>query len=505
MSEKTCVIGLDLGTTNSKAVALDANGRQLASATSDYRLYSPRSGWAEQKVEEVWQGVLAALKALAGKLPLGTHGVEIAGMCLSGAMHSSLAVDGRGQPLAPALTWADQRAAPQAEALRQRCDPFALYQRTGCPLVSIYHPAKLRWWQEQAPEIARQARYFTLIKDWILFRLTGQWATDYSITSATGLLDIRKLEWDAEALELAGVTAAQLPPLVSPRKLVGGLLPEVAQACGLPPGLPVVAGAGDGGLANLGSGAAAPGQSVITVGTSGAVRRVVDQPLLDPQQRTWCYLLAEQRWFAGGAINNGGLALQWVRERFYPELPGEEGFTRLMADAASVPAGAGGVLLVPYFSGERSPHWDAQARALLVGLGLEHGRAYIARAALEGVAFCLADVWEALQREALQGENQPAELPVVHLTGGITRSQLWVQILADVLGVRLAPVEAADASVVGAAMLGQWALGQAGSLEELAQSVPPGPLVEPDGERHAAYVEEHRRWQGLYSMIKGSD
>jgi gluconokinase len=504
MNDGTCVIGLDLGTTNSKAVALDANGKQLASASSDYRLYSPRSGWAEQKVEEVWQGVLEALKALAGKLP---KGVEVAGMCLSGAMHSSLAVDGHGNPLAPALTWADQRAAPQAEALRQRCDPVALYQRTGCPLVSIYHPAKLRWWQEQAPEVARKAHYFTLIKDWILFRLTGEWATDYSITSATGLLDIRKLEWDAEALDLAGVTAAQLPPLVSPRKLVGGLLPDVAQACGLSPGLLVVAGAGDGGLANLGSGTAAPGQSVITVGTSGAVRRVVDQPLLDPQQRTWCYLLAEQRWFAGGAINNGGLALQWVRERFYPELSGEEGFTRLFADAASVPAGAGGVLLVPYFSGERSPHWDAQARALLVGLGLEHGRAHIARAVLEGVAFCLADVWEALQTE-----ETPATAPVLHLTGGITRSPVWVQILADVLGVRLAPVEAADASVVGAAMLGQWALCQPGqlncresSLEELAQRVPPGPLVEPDGERHAGYVEQHRRWQGLYGMVKGNE
>ena len=499
MSEDTCVIGLDLGTTNSKAVALDASGKQLASASSDYRLYSPRSGWAEQKAEEVWQGVQAALKALAGKLPLGT---QVAGMCLSGAMHSSLPVGSDGNPLAPALTWADQRAAPQAEALRKRCDAEALYQRTGCPLVSIYHPAKLRWWQEQAPEIARKAQYFTIIKDWILFRLTGAWATDYSITSASGLLDIRRLEWDPEALDLAGVTAAQLPPLVSPRKLVGGLLPQVAQACGLPPGLPVVAGAGDGGLANLGSGAAAPGQSVITVGTSGAVRRVVDQPLLDPQQRTWCYLLAEQRWFAGGAINNGGLALQWVRERFYPELPGEEGFNRLFADAASLPAGASGVMMVPYFSGERSPHWDAQARALLVGLGLEHGRAHIARAALEGVAFCLADVWD-----ALQGENQPAAAlqagPIVHLTGGITRSPLWVQILADVLGVRLAPGEAADASVVGAAMLGQWALGQAGSLEELAQRVPPGPRVEPDMRKHAAYVEEHQRWQGLYQMIKG--
>jgi gluconokinase len=481
-------IGLDLGTTNCKAVALDADGGLLGSASSEHRLYTPQSGWGEQRAEDVWAGALAVLSSLAQQIPARAA----AGICLSGAMHSSLAVDGAGNPLAPALTWADLRSAAQVPELRRRCDAHALYLRTGCPLVYLYHPAKLHWWHTQMPEVARRAARFALVKDWVLYRLTGVWAADLSTSSATGLLDIRRLEWDAEALELAGVTPQQLPPLVSPRTIVGGLLAEVARAVALPAGLPVIAGASDGGLANLGSGAAAPGQSVITVGTSGAVRRLVAQPLLNERELTWCYLLAEKRWFAGGAINNGGLALQWVRERFYPELAGEAGYERLFAEGASVPAGAEGVLLLPYFAGERNPHWDPAARARLVGLGLEHGRAHVARAMLEGVAFCLADVWQAL-------EATPLDAPI-HLTGGITRSALWMLILADVLGERLAPVEAADASAAGAAMLGQWALGQVGSLEEAAGRVKPSEIIAPDLPRHAAYVKQHKRWQSIYAI-----
>jgi gluconokinase len=258
----------------------------------------------------------------------------------------------------------------------------------------------------------------------------------------------------------------------------------------LPVGLPIIAGANDGGLANLGSGAYLPGQSVITVGTSGAVRHLLDRPVLDRFERTWCYLLDEGCWFRGGAINNGGLALQWVRQRFYSELPEAEGYERMWIEAASVDAGAAGLLALPYFVGERSPHWNATARAALVGLGLEHTRAHIARAVMEGVAFCLADVWEAL------AESSPLGVPS-RLTGGITRSQLWRQIVADVLGVRLACLEAADASAVGAAMLGLQALGVVDAYS-LASRMEPGVIIEPDPERHIFYEKRHTAFQALY-------
>jgi gluconokinase len=486
------IIGLDLGTTNCKAVALALDGTLAGSAESGHRLSSPQPGWAEERAEEVWQGAQQVLRAVAQKVGQ-QH--TIIGLCLSGALHSLLPVGpDSGKPLAPALTWADQRALPQAQALRQQTDSSALYNRTGCPLQPLYFPAKLRWWFEQDRQTFDRAVRFMGIKDWLVYCLTGRWVMDYGLASASGLLDIRTLQWDPQALALAGITPERLPELVSPFAVVGSLLPEAAKATGLPAGLPVVAGSSDGGLANLGAGAVTAGQSVITVGTSGAVRRVVAEPQLDPAERTWCYLLAERRWFAGGGINNGGLALQWVREHFYPDLAGESGFERLFLDAAGIEPGANGILLLPYFTGERNPHWDSQVRALIYGLGLEHSRAHIARAVLEGVAFCLADVWEALKAV-------PMTEPAIRLTGAITRSPLWMQILADVLGESLLPVEVSDASVAGAAMLGFKALGRSDSLEQLAARVTSAPAIQPDPAHHQRYLELHQRFQQLYQRL----
>jgi len=494
------LIGLDLGTTNAKALALSLDGQILASASSGFgALRSPASGWAEQDPEEVWQGAAAALRELVEKLHRSGHpGQELAGIALSGAMHSCFPVGPDNLPLAPALTWADQRAADVAANLRQRVDLSDLYQRTGCPLQPIYHIAKLRWWVEHAPAITQAALHFATIKDYVLYRLTGLWTADLSIYSATGLLDIRQYTWDAEALALAGVSPAKLPPLVSPLKIVGGITGQASQSTALPAGLAVVAGASDGGLANLGSGASQPGQSVITIGTSGAVRRVAATPTLDPQPapRTWCYVLSEGRYFAGGAINNAGLAVQWVREKFYAELAAEAGYRQLFTDAVEIGPGAGGVMLLPFFAGERSPYWNANARATLTGLGLEHDRRHIARAVLEAVAFRLGTIWQ-----ALAGPEQNQETDPIRLTGGVLQTPAWAQIVCDVLGAPLTAVEAGDASAVGAAMLGQSALGLASSLDDLAARVHSGANWQPDPERHARYSQQLERFQALYRQL----
>ena len=491
MSESQLVVGLDLGTTRCKAVAVAPDGAVAASATSAYPLYSPHPGWAEQSAGEVWQGAATALRELCARVPAR----QLAGISLSGAMHSLLLVDEAGEALAPALTWADQRAAPQAKMLREQADPPALYRRTGCPVQSIYHLAKLRWWNDVEPDLARRAARFVTLKDWILWRLAGIWVTDQGMASTTGLLDIHRLEWDAEALGLARVRANQLPALAQPARVAGSINQPAAEATGLPVGLPVVPGTSDGGAANLGSGAVRAGQSVITIGTSGAVRRVVDEPLLDPVQRTWCYVLVEGRWFAGGAINNAGLALQWVRERFYPYVPGDDGYRRLIEEAANVAPGAEGVVFLPYFTGERSPHWNPEARALVSGLGLAHTRAHIARAVLEGVAYCLADVWEALMAEApASGEAR--------LTGNVTHNPAWAQIVADVLGVPLMADEAADASALGAALLGHLALGHLAQLDDAAKILPAGHAYEPDPARHAFYKTGHAAFQELYRRLE---
>jgi gluconokinase len=485
------VIGLDLGTTRCKAVAATPTGQVAAAAESSYALRAPQPGWAEQSAAEVWQGALAALRELCQQVPASRLGA----ISLSGAMHSLLLVAAAGQPLAAAPTWADQRAGPQAAALRTSTNAHALYERTGCPLQFNYHTAKLRWWRETEPGLFEHAARFVALKDWILWQLCGEWATDQSLASTTGLLDIHRLAWDDEALNLAGVTPAQLPSLAPPERMVGQVTHAAAAATGLPAGLLLVTGASDGGLANLGAGAVQAGQSVITLGTSGAVRRVVAQPWLDPAERTWCYVLIQDRWFAGGAINNAGLALQWVRERFYPDVAGDAGYERLLAEAAGVEQGAGGVMFLPYFTGERSPHWNPSARALISGLGLAHGRAHIARAVLEGVAYCLADVWEALSADVSDGE-------AAHLTGNVTHNALWAQIVADVLGVPLVADEAADASALGAAALGHLAIGNLSRLEEFASGLPAGRAYVPDPARHARYAEAHQQFQALYRNVE---
>jgi gluconokinase len=433
----------------------------------------------------MWGAVTRVLRSVASAAPVAPQGIS-----LSGAMHSLFPVaDDAGTPIANAMTWADARAAVVHGRLVAGRDTHAIYRRTGCPVHSTYHLQRLRWWHEYAPEQARAAHLWVGLKDWILHELARVWATDLSLASTTGLLSLRDLAWDAEALELAGVGADRLPALVSPSAVVGKLTEEAAAAAGLPAGLPVVAGGSDGAMANLGTGTAAPGGTVITVGTSGAVRRMVGAPWFDPGERTWCYLLDEGLYFVGGAINNGGLALEWVRDRLYPDLAGPAGFEQLASDAASVAPGAEGVFMLPYFAGERSPYWAPDDRAMLYGLGVGHTRAHIARAAMEGVANCLADVWDALNGTEEGGQ-------IVRLTGGITRTPPWAQILADMLGVELMASEAADASAMGAALLGMRALGLPGA-GGLARTVEPGRTYTPDQRSHRFYTRHHRAHKAL--------
>ncbi|MGH2542306.1 MAG: gluconokinase [Ardenticatenaceae bacterium] len=477
------VVGLDLGTTTCKAVALDDAGRVVVSAESEYGLQVDSTGWVEQEPEEVWRGVERVLRSLVEQIGAD----RVMGLALSGAMHTLLPVAADGAPLAPAMSWADSRAAPQVRDLRARTDAHALYLRTGCPLRSTYHPARLRWWREAATDLTKKAARWVSLKDWALFRLSGSWATDASYASTTGLLAIHQREWDPEALKLAGINEAQLAPLVSSAAVAGRLTGEAARRVSLYEGVPVVAGGSDGGMALLGARAGRDGAVVITVGTSGAIRRMVDTPLLDPGERTWCYVLDEDMWFAGGAINNGGLTLEWVREKLYAGV--KTSYSQLMADAASVEPGAAGLFVLPYFTGERSPYWNPNLRATFYGLDITHTRAHITRAALEGVAYCMRDIWQAL------GDGLPHGA-TAYLTGGITDSPLWAQILADVLGVPLVPVEQADASALGAALVGFAALGRPVSSTDQAARAP-DTVVEPNAGRHSFYVERHRVFQEL--------
>ncbi len=482
------MIGVSLRTTNCSAVLMDPGGRVVARASDGFPLKRPHPGWAEQDPKLVLAAVTNVLRQLAAR------DTPPAGLAFSCTMHSLFPVaDDAGTPVADAMTWQDARATSMYRALRADTDTNALYRRTGCPVHSTYHPQRLRWWYRVDPERAERAHLWVSLKDWILHELTGVWATDLSLASTTGLLNLHSLTWDNEALRLSGISSAQLPPLVSPTAVVGGLTAAMAEATGLPAGLPVIAGASDGALASLGTGVAAPGQTIITVGTSGAVRKIVSEPWFDPGERTFCYLLTdrpEPLWFIGGAINNGGLTLQWVREKLYPDVQDEQAaHEKIMRDAASIDPGAEGVFMLPYFAGERSPHWAPKDKGMLYGLGMQHNRAHFARAALEGVANCLADVWDSLYGSARSTDT-------VRLTGDITRWPLWVQILTDTLGIPMMALDVGDTQSTGAALLGLNVLGHIGA-DSLGATVEPGPVYTPDPRSRQFYRQHHREHRAL--------
>jgi gluconokinase len=472
-------VGVDVGTTGARAVVFDREGRPLAEATREYPLYTPRPSWAEQDADEVADTVIGCLRRAARKA--GVSRREPVAIGLSGTFHSVLPIGSDGQPGGRALIWADTRASAEAAQIRQERDALALYRRTGCPIHPMYLPAKLRWLRRESG----QAAGYRSIKEYVAYRLTGRWACDLSVASGTGLLNMARRAWDPEMLEIAGVRPDQLGPLVETTDLVGRLAPAAAAAAGLSAERAVVAGAGDGVLASLGSGAIAPGQMTATIGTSGATRIVTAEPRVDDRQaRTWCYYLAGGLWVAGAAINNAGIAFRWTGEKLLRTGPRYE---KVLEWAQQVGPGAGGVLFLPFLTGERAPFWNADARGVLFGLAIDHDHRHVARAAVEGVCYRMRSIYDALAEVA-------GPVGEVRVTGGFTRSPFWMQLLADVLEQPLRVPTVQEASALGAAALAMVGVGALGTPADAARFAAAGPPLEPDPTR----FEPYRRTFDLY-------
>jgi gluconokinase len=485
---ETVVLGVDIGTTSAKAVAFDAAGRELGSGGAAYPLLEPEPAQAVQDPAAVLEGMLAAIRAAVAAAR--ENGVRIAALSLSSALHSLVALDGGGRPLTAIVTWGDMRSAEQADRLR--AEHPELHDRTGAPLHPQTPLTKLVWFAECEPATFAAARRWVGIKELALARLTGAWAVDHSIASGTGLLNLERLDWDPEALALAGIDRDRLAPLVPTTERLS-LSADAAAAVGLEAGLPVIAGAGDGPLANLGVGAVRPGVAACSIGTSAALRLMVARPAVDPQRRAFCYALAPERWVVGGAINNGGVVLQWAGEALAPDL-GEHPEAQLLALAAEVPAGSAGLIMLPYLLSERAPHWSAHARGAYVGLTRHHRRGHLVRAALEGVCQQLALVLAAM-REA---GNEVRE---IRATGGFARSALWRQMLADVLGTAVGFPAGHEGSAFGAALLGMQALGIVESIDLAGELVRIDEVLEPDPAAAATYAALLPIFAGLYDEL----
>jgi gluconokinase len=485
------VLGVDIGTTATKVVAVDGSGTARGAAETGYPLEEPQPGQAVQQPQAILDAVVRTVGEAAATAREG--GLRVTALCFSSAMHSLLALDGAGRPLTPSITWADERASDQAERLRATPEGRALQQRTGTPVHPMSPLVKLLWFREHAPEVVAAARWWVGIKEYVVAQLTGELLVDHSVASGTGLLRLATLDWDAQALALCGLDASRLPTPVPTTTVLGPLGAAAARRLGLGAGVPLVLGAGDGPLANLGIGAVRPGVAACSIGTSGAMRVAVERPTVDEDGRLFCYALTGGRWVTGGAINNGGVVLRWAQEALAPEL-GRGAEEALLEIAARAPAGSHGLLMLPYLFGERAPHWSALARGAYVGLTHQHRREHLVRAALEGVCLQMAVVLDTVRAAG----NLVRE---VRATGGFARSPLWRQLLTDVLGVDVRFPVGTEGSSRGAALLGLVALGRIESLDVAGDGVPVEEERRPDTGAAAVYAELRPVFDALYGAL----
>lgn len=492
---KTAIIGVDIGTTGCRAVIYRVDGKALASCTAEYALYTPHTDWAEQDPEEIYQAFLLVVRGAVMQAKLAP--TEIAGIAFSSVFHSLVPVDINGQALSRLLIWADTRSQEYCEQLKAAHDAKRIYASTGCPLHPMYWLSKIFWMRNELPEVFRQTAKFISIKEFVLYRLLGKYLADRSLASGTGIYDIYKQEWHTGLLEIIGITLNQLSPVVPTTHVEEGIVPEVAAQLGLHSRTSVIIGAGDGVLANVGSGAVSPGQLTATIGTSGAVRMITDTPRIDDKGRTWCYNLSEQHWVLGGAINNGGIALRWVRDKFavpeqqIAEKLGLDAYDILSRYAAQKPAGSDGLIMLPFFAGERAPNWNANARGVLFGLNLNHGKRHIVRATLEGVIYRMFSIFTALQEVAGLAEE-------IRVSGSFTHSPEWVQIMADVFGKSIAVPDEPEGAAFGAAVLGMVALGMIHDITDVAKMVRIKKFYQPNAQHHERYCQLYAIYDRIY-------
>lgn len=480
------IIGMDIGTTSTKAVLYDLKGKVIAHSNQSYALQRSAEGAAEQDPEEIFMAVLAGLKQTMAPIKWSEDKLEA--ISFSSANQSLLALDKNFHPLTAVITWADTRAAQVAEKLKETKEGQKFYRHTGTPIHPMSLLCKIRWLKESQPLIYQQAAYYCGIKEYIFQRLLGVWQMDISIASCTGLFNIFALDWDEDALTFAGISRSQLPKVVDAYEQVTGMKKIYAKELGCPQDLLFVQGAFDGALSNLGVNAVDPGVVAVTIGTSGAIRMLSDHPVVDPKGRIFCYALSKELWVIGGPVNNGGVVFAWVKEHLFDDLQSsaallhQDPYELLNEIAAQVPAGSDGLIFHPFLGGERAPLWEADARGSFFGLTHMHGRSQMLRAVLEGIVYNLYTVLLALEEVV----GTPHTLMA---TGGFARSEIWRQMLADVFERPVTIPQAFESSCLGAAVVAMKSLNLIDDLHEVEQFVGQTKTYAPKPENFAVYRE----------------
>ena len=492
MTRLPCLIGLDVSTTATKALLIDADGIVLAVASSEYAFQTPRPLWAEQDPALWWEGAVASIRQVLAETH--THPADIAAIGLTGQMHGLVLLDAAGQVLRPAILWNDQRTGAQCDEIRARLGREAFIQITGNDALAGFTAPKILWVREHEPEIYARARHILLPKDYVRYRLSGEYGMDKADGSGTVLMDLRQRAWSPAVLEALEIPPDWLPPLFEGPEITGRLSAQAAAATGLAAGTPIVAGGGDQAAQAVGVGAVAQGVVALTLGTSGVVFASTNEPFIEPNGRLHAFCHAVPgRWHLMGVMLSAAGSLRWHRDTFAPGA----NYDALLAPALGVSAGSEGLLFLPYLTGERTPYADPLARGGFVGLTVRHTLPHLTRAVLEGVAFGLRDSFELMRQAGLAGVRQ------VRVSGGGARSPLWRQILADVLQAELVTVNTTEGAAYGAALLagvgaGVWP--DVGSA--CASGVTVSGQVIPDQAQAERYQALYTHYRALYPALK---
>lgn len=482
------IVGIDIGTGSSKAVAVELSGKPIHATQFSYPTYSPELTYSEQDPELIWEAFVKCIVQLLDHMKEAPQGIV-----LSSAMHSVIPVDKNGNALMNMITWADNRSATIAKQLKKLPEGEQIYTKTGTPIHAMTPVCKLKWLKENRQDIFDATHKFISIKEFVWFKLFGQFEVDYSIASATGLFDITELKWDHIALSFCGVKAERLsqPVEVSHTRQLSSSksdikLKEIEN-------IPVLIGGSDGCMANLGSFAVTPGIAALTIGTSGAIRVANTRPTVNFNAMTFNYLLTKEIFISGGPINNGGVVLKWYVEKFLRKnLDTSADYDAVLDEIKSVKPCAEGLIFLPFILGERAPLWDSEASGVFFGIRNYHAQPHFTRAVIEGISLALYSIANAMESSGLLIDE-------IHVSGGFVNSEEWLQILADIFGKKISLINAEDASAVGAAYLGMKSLNLIEDYHDLKPKA--DATYFPNEKNNQVYKEVFSIYESLYKKL----
>ena len=495
------MLGIDLGTSGTKALLLDETGEVIATARAEYHLNRPREGWTEQDPEDWWDGIRSSVRKV---LELsGAEPDRVKALALSGQMHGSVFLNSQGEVIRPPILWNDTRTTAQCEEMRRQIGEKRLRELVGNPVLEGFTAPKLLWLRDNEPENYRELDTLLLPKDFIVYRLTGEKTTEVSDAAGSVLFNVRERKWEDEILSELDLPGEILPPVRNSTEVVGVLRPEVSDLLGLNVDTLVIAGGADNACSAVGNGINQEGRLLASIGSSGVVLAHTDSMRVDSAGRLHSFNHARpDSWYLMGVMLSAGLSFRWFRknlgklEETVSDLTNSDTYDVLTEEAATVPPGADKLIFLPYLNGERTPHADPDARGVFFGLTDSHTKGHLIRAVLEGISFGLRDSLELIKEKNIEPQE-------VRITGGGAKSDLWTDILSDVFGCKIKKTALNEGPAFGAALLAGVGADVFGSVDEaIRKTVVAKTVAKPDKENGRVYDQLYRIYGSLYGDLR---